>query len=209
MNDDGAASAGRVQQLLEVVEQQRERRCAEIMQQAHDEAQQQLQQARHKARTRLRREIEHARQQFSQQLLLQQASHAARQRLARFRGDRAMLDDAWKLLRAALELRWQDTAARRLWVETLTDQARVRLVQTRWLIEYPPDWPEAERQASARRLQELLGETPEFAVDDALRAGIRVRAGETVVDGSCAGLLRDRVHIEALLLAALREMQHG
>jgi hypothetical protein len=209
MNQPADPFAARVQQLLEVVEQQRDRRCAEILQQAEIEAQQLVQQARQKARVRLHREIQLARRQFSHQLILQQAGQSARQRRLRYRSDRALLDDAWQRLRAALERRWQDAVARRLWVEALTDRARARLVQTGWLVEHPADWPAEERLATARRLLAWLGEEPGFTADPGLRCGIRVRAGDTVVDGSCEGLLRDRAHIEAQLLAALRETGHG
>jgi F0F1-type ATP synthase membrane subunit b/b' len=197
----------RLQGLLEAVEQQRETRCAAILAQARDDAQALVKQARGKARTRLHREILHARQQFAQQFALQQASQAASQREARFRSDRALLDQAWPLLRTALERRWQEPVARRRWVEALTDLALARLVADDWRIEHPADWPVEEREALARRVQERSGTQPVFDADTGLQAGIRVRAGNTLVDGSCDGLLRDRVHIEALLLAALREKQ--
>lgn len=204
-----ASETERMQRLLEVVEQQRERRCAEILQQAGEQARQLLQQARGKARVRLHREILHARQQYSHQAVLQQASQAARQRQARFRADHAWLEQAWSQLRAALERRWQDPAARAVWVESLAARALARLVGVDWQIRHPQDWPQGEREALAARLNETLGRMPAFAADADLRAGICIRAGETVVDGSCDGLLRDRVHIEALLLAGLRETEHG
>lgn len=207
--NDNASPATRMQRLLDVVEQQRDSRCAEIVEQARAQARQLLKQARRDARTRLQHEILHAREQFSHQLVLQQASQAARQRQARHRSDRVLLDQSWQPLREALERRWQDPEARRTWVRILIAQARARLVQTAWCIEHPADWPAAEREETARQLRQLLGAVPEFAPEPSLRAGIRVRAGDTLVDGSCEGLLRDRVHIEARLLAAVREAEHG
>lgn len=208
-NDNTVSPDERLRRLIEVVEQQRDARCAELLEQARDEARQLAKAAWRKARARLHHEILRARQQFSHQLVLQQASQAARQRQVRFRTDRALLDQAWPLLRGALERRWQDAAARKRWTETLTDRAQKRLVKTGWQIEHPPDWPEAEREATARRLRERLGEAPAFTADPSLRAGIRVRAGDTLVDGTCEGLMRDRVHIEAQLLAAVREAARG
>jgi F0F1-type ATP synthase membrane subunit b/b' len=210
MNNGDTQTAGeRLQSLLEAVTQQRDARCAEILEQARDEARQLVRQAWRKARTRLHHAILRARQQFSHQLVLQQASQAARRRQARFHSDSILLEQSWTLLRSALERRWQDPDARGRWIETLTRQAQMRLVKTGWHIEHPSDWPDAEREATARRLHERLGEAPAFSADPSLQAGIRVRAGDTVVDGSCAGLLRDRVHIEALLLAAIRDQQRG
>jgi F0F1-type ATP synthase membrane subunit b/b' len=206
---NAAPSTERVQQLLEVVERQRDSRCAQIIDEARAEARQLMQQARQQARARLHDEIMSTRQKLSRQLKLQQASQAARQRQTRFQQDRALLDRTWTLMTAALERRWQDPEARRIWVETVTEQARARLVQTDWRIEHPADWPAEEREETARAVSRALHAKPAFAAEASLRAGIRVRAGDTLVDGSCEGLLRDRVHIEALLLAALRKSGIG
>lgn len=201
----GTSQTERMRQLLEVVEQERERRCADIMQQADQQARQLLKQARAKARERLHGEIVRARRKYGHQAVLQEASQAARQRQARFRADRAWLNQAWAHLRTALEQRWQDQAARAEWVESLIASARARLVESAWQIEHPRDWSEDERESLAAALRESLGQAPQFSVDDALSAGMRIRAGATLVDGSCDGLMRDRVHIEALLLAGRRE----
>jgi hypothetical protein len=201
--------SSRLQELLEVVDQDREKRCAELIDQARADAERIVKQAWKSTRARLHHEVLHARQEYRRQLLLEQASNEARRRQARERVDRAWLDQVWQPLQEALVQRWQTTEGRLLWVDALMRQATGRLVQSDWQIHHPADWPEAERRQLATRLQAVLGKEPAFVADPALSAGIRVCAGHTVVDGSCAGLLRDRTHIEALLLAALRESDHG
>lgn len=201
--------ASRLQQLLEVVDQDREKRCAGLIDQAYAESNRIVRQAWQKTRARLHHEAQQSREAFRRQLLLEQARNAARRRLARESADRAWLDQAWPLLQEALTRRWQMAEGRALWVDVLTRQAQSRLVRRDWQIEHPSNWPQAEQQTLKARLQATLGETPVFVADPALPAGIRVRTGDTVVDGSHEGLLRDRTHIEALLLAFARTSRHG
>jgi hypothetical protein len=208
MSSTGQPLSSRVQQLLEVVDQDREKRCAELLDQARAEADAIVRQAWRKTRVRLHHEVLQAREQYRHHLLLEQASNAARRRQLSDRVDRAWLEQAWQPLQEALIRRWQTAESRTLWIEAVTRQAMARLLRRDWQIEHPSDWPTAEQQQLASRLQAALGETPVFVADPALRAGLRVRAEGTCVDGSCAGLLRDRAHIEALLLAAARGAGH-
>jgi len=195
----------RVQQLLAVVEQARDKRCAEVMERAQTEARQLLKHARQKARARLHHEVLQLREQFRRHLVLDQAGKDARLRQARQRADRELLGQSWQPLRDALVRRWQVSAGRRAWVDAVIDQALGRLVGKDWQIEHPSDWPEQERQVVKERLRGLLGAEPVCVAESSLPAGIRVRAGDTLVDGSCDGLLRDRNDIEARLLAVVAE----
>ncbi len=208
MSSAGQPLSSRVQQLLEVVAQDREKRCAELLDQARAEADGIVRQAWQKTRARLHHEVLQAREQYRQHLLLEQASNTARRRQLSDRVDRAWLEQARQPLHEALARRWQSAEHRTLWIETLTRKALARLVRHDWRIEHPADWPAVEQQQLASRLQPVLGEAPVFVADPELRAGLRVRAEDTCVDGSCSGLLRDRAHIEALLLAARKQAGH-
>jgi len=196
----------RVQQLLAVVEQARDKRCAEVMDRAQTEARQLLKHAWQKARVRLHHEVLQSREQFRRHLVLDQAGKEARLRQARQRADRELLEQSWQPLRDALIRRWRMSAGRRAWVDAVIDQALGRLVGKDWQIEHPSDWPEQERQAVTERLRGLLGAEPVCIAEPSLPAGIRVRAGDTLADGSCDGLLRDRTDIEARLLAVVAEV---
>ena len=209
MKPDRQARGDRVSQLLTVVEQARDERCAEIMERARLESAHTLKQAWQKARGRLHQEIMHARARFAHQVRLEQAGEEVRRRQARQQADRRLLDESAQLLRDALIARWRTPAARKLWIEAVIEQALERLRSTDWRIEHPGDWSAQEREALEQRLAEKLGATPVFHSDTSLPAGIRVCAGSTVVDGGCDGLLRDRVRIEARLLAIVRETGHG
>ncbi len=203
------ATQERSKLLIDVVERERDKRCAAIVGQARSEAHRMLKQAWSRARARLHLEVLAAREQFRRQLLVAQASQATRQRQAQQGADRLLLDEAWQLLHASLIRRWQQPEARQAWVEALIGQALAQLVNGPWTIECPADWPEAERHALATQVRQALAHTPVFVVEPTLEAGIRVRAGNSVVDGSCAGLLHDRAGIEGRLLAAIRKSAHA
>ena len=209
MKSGQQAQAERVARLLAVVERARDERCAEIMERARLESAQILKQAWQKARGRLHQEIMHARARFAHQLRVEQAGDEVRRRQARQQADRRLLDESGQLLRDALVARWRTPAARKLWIDTVIEQALDRLRSTDWRIEHPGDWSAQEREALGQRLTERLGAAPVFHSDTSLPAGIRVCAGSTVVDGGCDGLLHDRVRIEARLLAIVREIERG
>lgn len=210
MSADRDPTADRVQQLLAVVERARDKHCAEVMERAQTEARQLLKHALQKARVRLHHEIHQSREQFRRHLVLEQAGKEARLRQARQRADRVLLEQSWQPLRDALIRRWRVSAGRRAWVDAVIDQALGRLVARDWQIEHPSDWPEQERQVVKERLRGVLGSEPVCVAESSLPAGIRVRAGDTLVDGSCDGLLHDRSDIEARLLAVVAEVSgHG
>jgi hypothetical protein len=199
----------RARQLLAVVEQAREQRCAELLDAARAQAQRLVKQARQSARSRLHHEVVLARGQLRHQRELAQAARDAERRRARHGADRQLLDAAWRQLREALAQRWHGPQSRRVWVAAVIEQAEARLVDRQWRIEHPVDWPEPERMALEQRLARGSGPGAAFIADPTLSAGLRVRAGDTVVDGSSDGLLRDRRHIEARLLAAVRRPGPG
>jgi hypothetical protein len=195
--------------LLEVVERDRDQRCAEITGQARSEARRVIAQAWGAERARLHLEVLETRAAVRHQLLLAQGSLETRRRQARQQADRRLLEQAWPLLREALLRRWRQPETRQAWVEALITQALKRLVDSPWKVEHPSDWPAAERHAVEARLNQVLDPLPVFVAEPALRAGIRVQAGNSVVDGSCDGLLRDRLGIEARLLAEIRTPGYG
>jgi F0F1-type ATP synthase membrane subunit b/b' len=196
----------RARQLLTLVEQARDQRCSELLEAARAQAQRLVKQAWQNARAGLHREVEQARGQFRRQRAIEQAAQDADRRRAQQTADRQLLDAAWQQLHAVLGRRWHTTASRRVWIDALIEQASARLVERQWRIEHPADWPEPERLALEQQLAGGPGPAPVFVADPALLAGLRIRAGDTVVDGSSEGLLRDRRRIESRLLAVVRGM---
>lgn len=117
----------------------------------------------------------------------------------------AMLDEAMAALSDALEKRWHDVKDRQAWCLSLVDEAKDRLEPGQWTIEHPADWDAGADSDLADALKSASGAAPAFKPDPEMAAGIRIRAGDSCLDGSIEGLLARRARIEAALLALLDE----
>lgn len=205
MSDSGPVVSAQLKHLLAVVEQRRSERCRAVMEQAHEQAREVVKQAYRDARRRMHRELDDIRQKLRQQMVSVVARRQTRKRQRRQQADEELLTTSWLNLHEACLYCWRDSLMRRRWVEDLVDQAASVLVDSHWLIEHPFDWPAQERSALQLRLQERLAHTPHFEVKSAIAAGLRICAGGACVDGSADGLLRERLAIEAVLLARINE----
>lgn len=194
-----------LQNLLQVVERNRDERCRVLLDAARFQARQILQQAHRKARERLHRKLLATREEARQQLASAQAQRQTRLRLHRHRADVALLARAWAPLGERLLQRWERQDSRALWVDNLVGQALSMLLDRHWNIEHPADWPEQERAALGERLERELGVPPVFVAQPQIAAGLRICAGPTCIDATHAGLLRARARIEAMMLATLNE----
>jgi hypothetical protein len=130
-------------------------------------------------------------------------------RLALQRRSAALLAEGWRKLPDELLRRWRGPAARRAWVASVVASARDVLPHTGWRITHAPDWPQAERDELARELTEALGAAPEFVVDAAAGAGLRIAALGNVVDSTLSGLMTDRAEIGAQLLHLLESEEEA
>lgn len=206
MNHAGLKSKDQVQALLELVERNRERRCKEILEQAGRQAEDIVRQAYRSARARLHQAVEDERQRTRQRLAAAQAELLSRHRQRWHQLARELLDAAGQRLEPALERRWQEDSSRAQWVASLTGQALEGLPARTWHIAHPPDWGEQEQEDLANRVTEHCGGPPVFEADSGIRAGLRITTDGVCLDGTCQGLLRDRVAIEARLLYELRPL---
>jgi len=156
-------------------------------------------------RQRMHRELGEIRQKRRQQMVSVVARRQTRKRQHRQQADEALLTTTWQDLREALLHRWRDPMMRRRWVEDLVNQAASVLLDRHWVVEHPVDWPAQERSALQRRLEKQLAHTPHFEIKSTIAAGLCICAGGACVDGSADGLLRERLDIEAVLLARINE----
>jgi nucleotidyltransferase/DNA polymerase involved in DNA repair len=193
--------------LLERVETYRDRHCAEILDEAHRRAHEIVGQAYDHARQRLHREVSTQRERFRSALRSAQARLQSATQHRRRQARRALLERCWERLRDELIRRWQRSETRGPWVEGVSRRALQMLPQRDWQVAYAPGWPEAERSAFARRTQGLVDHTPALGPDPALEAGLRICVDHACVDGTLDGLLWDRTHIEALLLAQIDRLR--
>ncbi len=187
--------------LLELVEAQRQRKCSAALAAAHEQAATIMGQAHRAARQYVRSQLEAGRESARQQIHAAEARCATLQRRQRQQQDQALLAQCWPMLQSALAKRWQDAAQRSAWCEAVVARALHVLPHTAWVIFHPADSLAAEHDIA--KLSAKLQSPPQFQPDSAIRAGLRIAANGTVLDGTLDGLLSDRSAIEARLLAHL------
>lgn len=216
--------------LLALVEQFRRRRCAELLEPAHAQARSVLRSARIEGRQRVHTTIGEARQRLAAEIGAAQARLATERRLAEQRRAVDVLRQAWAALGEALRERWRDPAARALWLDAHLARAlrvlprqgrlaaREALVSSEggrapgegdggtWRIEFAADWPPVEREAFAARLAAAGVAAVEWNAQENIAGGVRIRAGNNVVDATIDGLLADRAALEGRLLDLLQEV---
>jgi F0F1-type ATP synthase membrane subunit b/b' len=191
--------------LLALVEEYRARRCAELLEPAQEQARSLLRNARAEGRQRVHTTIGEARQRLASEVGAAQARRATDRRLAEQRHAVRVLQEAWSALREALRARWRDEQARREWLDAHMARALRVLPRERWHLEFVAGWPEAERQALAARIAAAGVADASWQERQDIDGGVRIRAGNNVVDATIDGLLADRAALEGRLLDLLQE----
>jgi hypothetical protein len=189
--------------LLELVEADRVERCTAIGREADDAAQALLRDARKSARGRVGEAMKVERRRLHERLAALDAALATETRLHEQRRLRALLDEAWGRLPAAIEARWRDSGGRRQWTRQILDGARSELERGDCSLRYAPGWPDDERDAAIAELAAAGFPVVTCTQDSAMRAGLQVRSRGNVLDGTLAGLLADRNAIGARTLDEL------
>lgn len=203
MNGPKSVVDAQLEHLLEVVDRHRGEQCNTLLEQARSQAEQIVKQAHRDARTRFHRDVIDTRESMRRQLLSAESQRQTRLRQQRQQADQALLERAWQPLGEALQHRWQDETQRQRWIDYLLGKASATLVANAWQIEHPTDWPAQEREALQSVLGKQADRRAQFTAGPDIAAGLRICAGDTCVDGTLEGLLRDRRRIEALLLARI------
>jgi len=191
--------------LLAVVEADRKRRVDAILDEAASRAGGILKEAHERARREVRDAILATRLRAEERVITLRARLATARRLSEQRRAAGILAAEWATLPEALLARWQRPETRQRWAQHATRAALSRLPRTGWRIEHPADWPDEERAELAAALAGELEAAPSFASDAAIKAGLRVHAGQNVVDVTFDGLLADREAIGARLLSLTRK----
>jgi hypothetical protein len=191
--------------LLALVEAFRQKRCAELLDPARSQARGLLRAARSEGRQRVRTTIGEARQRLASEVGAAQARLATERRLVEQRRTVRLLQQAWAALREALRKRWRDAPTRARWLDAHLARALRALPADRWRIEFAAGWAEDEREAFATRLAAAGVAAVTWQARDDIDGGVRIRAGNNVVDATIDGLLSDRAAIEGRLLDLLQE----
>lgn len=192
--------------LLDLVEQYKARRCAELLEPAQAEARAAIRAALSEARRRVSTAIAEERKRRALEVGAVEAALATDRRLAAQRHAVHLLSGAWRELRTRLIARWAAAPTRAQWVETHLQRA-LRAVPTGagWRIEYHPLWTESERAHALERLKAGGVDTVRFVEAADIVAGFRIVGGHNVLDATLDGLLADRTQLEGGLLQHLQQ----
>lgn len=196
-------------ELLREIERETQAECQALISASEQEARAITARARGDAAERTHAAIVLLRQEGRRRLLRAKAQAETELRLRAHRDASAAIATAWPLLEAALLRRWRDPASRRLWAESALRHAAARLLRSPWKIEHPADWSESERHSVQSMLAEHGFIEVAFEADAELAAGLRIRAGQALLDATPQGLLADRAAVGAALLAEVDTGSEG
>jgi hypothetical protein len=191
------------QALLDLVEADRARQVAAILDEARGRAATLRSQAHAEARKRMREAFAEQRALHRDRLAAAQARLATQRRLHEQQRTAALLQRAWERLPGELVQLWRAPASRTAWVAMVTAAARARMPRGPWRIVHAPDWPVAEQQALRAAWSVEPDAALAFEPDAQIRAGLKVAAAGNLIDGTLDGLLADRRDIESRLLRQL------
>jgi len=192
----------RAQALLELIETDRVRKCDAILAEARRQGDALRAEAYAEARSRIRNAFTEERARSEARIAAARASLETRRRLDRQQRASALVAAGLARLRDELARRWADVETRAMWCESIVSNAYSVLPRAPWEVTHPADWPEVERNAFAAKFagdQRAI----HMSADARVRAGLRIAAGGTVVDGTLDGLLADRDEIGARVLHAI------
>ena len=202
---DQKQDAETLEQLLDVVNENRNRRCAEVSESTRLNAREILQQAHTRVRARLRRHVSMLREKYRVSISAAQARKETLIRQQQQKADKACLDKAWPVLREALLALWRDPESRQTWIEAAIDSAASNLLEADWRLEYPLDFTAQDAELMQQTLGDRLEKTAELTASGEIEAGIRIISHGTVVDATIDGLLQQKQRIEATLISGIKQ----
>jgi hypothetical protein len=193
-----------VEHLLGIVVENREKRCAQLRDEAQLEASGIIQQAHVKSCARMHRHVIALREKHSQRVSSAVARNQTLLRQQRQKADRAIADRAWPLLREAMQALWGRADTRRKWLDAVITSSTARLRHSELRIEHPGDL-NAQELGWVKRQFENSGKQAELLVCQDIEAGVRIVANGTVIDATLDGLLKQKTTIEAMLIARIKQ----
>jgi len=207
MKDAGGIVDRQVDSMVKLLRRYEAVEIESILDRAYATAQERIRAARRDARHRVSEAIEEFRSEVDAAVTRVRAGDQARARRLELEKARLVLAEGRELLARAVLARWQEPAARQMWVSSLLREATAVLPSGTWEVEYAPGWPGDEREDFAARVAEAAGEPPRFNCCDDIAAGLRIGIAGASLDGSLEGLTARGPDIDALLLAEYYRLQ--
>jgi hypothetical protein len=201
MSHNPSIVGSQVEALLKLLDRSRQEHCERVLENARSQAAEIRQRARRQARERIATTVTDERNRMDNAARMVTAEIETEQRRREQRRDQALIKLASGKLGQALEKRWHDSGDRQAWSEATLAEAAMVLRSREWTLEHPPDWSEAERDATLERGRDRFGATIKARSAGELSAGLRIHAQGVMVDMSLEGLLANQRIIEGELLA--------
>ncbi|MBF0190747.1 MAG: hypothetical protein HQL99_06295 [Magnetococcales bacterium] len=189
--------------MLALIEQKRVAEHERIVHQAHSEAAALIAEAHRKARARMREVVNRERHLMEQALRSARSKEETERRHHALSVDNRHLEQARGLLDQALLERWQAPESRKTWILSTLERAMAFLPAGEWEIHHPADLDPSEWQMVEKRLVNSGLPKPRSVMDASLLAGLRLGCQGAWVDGSAAGVVVNRLSIDAGLLALM------
>lgn len=201
MTDTVVAFSAQSDALLRELDRQMQDECHAVIEAAERDARAIVARAYADGRARLRESIRALRKEGRRRLLRAKAQAETEARRRGHRHAHEAIRIAWPLLEAALAARWRDPQGRRAWIESAARCASTRLRDNHWSVEHPSDWSLDDARSFGRVLSERSDLEIKYSANLGLHQGLRICAGQALLDATPQGLLVDRVTVEASLLA--------
>ena len=186
--------------LLDLLRVDRDAKLDAILAQARASVQSVRSAAFGQAHEQVRRAFEEERRRHDAKCAAATARLATRRRAWEQRRSLAQLDLAWSRIRDAMLQQWRDPPHRARWIAKVATEAQPALSDAGLSIVHGADFMADDRAALFAALPAAYATCAQFELDPGVAAGVKLRSGGTVVDGTLDGLLADRVEIGARLL---------
>lgn len=182
--------------LLELIEEDKQKRCAALIAESEASAEALLATAREACRRRLRVSAKAERAHCAALIATAQARlEAVRRQAQHARTARAIAAGTEQLPAAMLAL-WQDAKQRRKWLSVALHAAATRLPSGDWRISHPPSLSSDDLDYLRQEAEQLGVAAAHLAAESAITAGIVIVVGQATFDATIEGLLADRVLVE-------------
>ena len=195
----------RAQTLVDRIAAETKSETDRILAAAEAEAETALRAARKKARKRVAVEIVRLRREQRDARQREEARLDTQRRHLKQREASAIIDAGLPAVRDALVGLWAGEKTRRGWIVALVARAEGQFGAGKWCVEHARGCTDADIEALIAEIRRASGQRPDFREDPQIEAGLRLRTGNAVLDGSLAALTRNRKEVGAALLALIAE----
>lgn len=194
-------------QLIALVDDFRDQECRKLMENAHNKYQELLKTEYQNAKRQVHQAVERERERAIFQVRSAEAELHTRLRANNQRIAQSLLKVGWGHLEKELTEKWQQQDGRRLWIRRCAKEALIRLPASEcWVVQYPADTNSDDLTLFKKIISEKFPHTRCEMTGSDIQAGLVMNAGNTFLDMSLPGLLRDRANIEGRILALLHRV---